>query len=225
MRILCVSDQVDPLVYSPRMRERFRDVDLVLSAGDLPREYLGFITSMLNRPLVFVAGNHDMAGTAMDPWEATGIPGGQGVEGSGPGDDAHGSRDAGFRVVREEGLLILGLPGSMAYNRGPNQYTELGMALRILLLSPRLLFNRLFLGRAVDIILTHAPPRGVHDRDDPCHRGFKSFLWLMRAARPRWLVHGHVHLYDLADVRISEVGSTTVMNAFGHWILDTEAAP
>ena len=60
MRILCISDQVDPLVYSPRMRERFKDVDLVLSAGDLPPEYLGFITSMLNKDLVFVMGNHDL---------------------------------------------------------------------------------------------------------------------------------------------------------------------
>ena len=60
MRILCISDQVDPLVYSPRMRERFKDVDLVLSAGDLPPEYLGFITSMLNKDMFFVAGNHDL---------------------------------------------------------------------------------------------------------------------------------------------------------------------
>ena len=216
MRILCVSDQIDPLVYSPRMRERFRDVDLVLAAGDLPGEYLGFITSMLNRPLLYVSGNHDLLRPGSRPpfWIEP-------AEGPARAED-HGATGLDFKLAREGGLIVLGLPGSMVYNRGPNQFTELSMALRIAALLPRLLWNRLLRGRAVDLVLTHAPPRGVHDRDDPCHRGFRSFLWLMRAFKPRWLVHGHVHLYDLSDVRVSEVGGTTVVNAFGHWILETE---
>ncbi len=218
MRILCVSDQIDPLVYSPRMKERYRDVDLVLSAGDLPTGYLGFITSMLNRPLLYVSGNHDLGkAEAQAPFR---------IDGSGVAVSAeeHGATDASFRLVGEAGLIVLGLPGSMLYNGGPNQFTELAMALRIALLVPRLLWNRLFRGRAVDLVLTHAPPRGIHDRDDPCHRGFRSFLWLMRKFRPRWLVHGHIHLYDLADVRVSEYEGTTVVNAFGHWILETGEA-
>ena len=97
------------------------------------------------------------------------------------------------------------------------------MSFRIALLVPRLFLNKLLRGRAVDIVLTHASPRGIHDRDDLCHRGFKCFLWVMRVFKPKWLVHGHIHLYDLADVRISSYGETTVINAFGHWILDTEA--
>jgi uncharacterized protein len=218
MKILCVSDQVDPLVYSPRMRERFKDVDLVLSAGDLPPEYLGFITSMLNVDLVFVAGNHDLG-----ELEARGVSRwGVGHAADEP-DRSTGAIDAGFRLRRAAGLIILGLPGSMLYNKGPNQYSEFAMSLKIAFLAPRLLFNKLFRGRAVDIVLTHASPRGVHDRDDLCHRGFKCFLWLIRAFKPRWLVHGHIHLYDLRDVRVSRVEETTVVNAFGHWILDTEA--
>jgi uncharacterized protein len=216
MKILCVSDQVDSLVYSPRVRDRFGDVDVVLCAGDLPMEYLGFISSMLNRPLVYVAGNHDMAVISR-----IGVPWAIGAES--PFAEGHGALDAGFRLRREAGLTILGLPGSMLYNRGPNQFSELAMAFRIALLVPRLLFNKLVRGRAVDIVLTHAPPRGIHDRDDRCHRGFRSFLWLMRAFRPRWLVHGHIHLYDLADVRITAYGDTVVVNAFGHWLIDTEA--
>ena len=219
MKILCVSDQVDPLVYSPRMRERFKDVSLVLSAGDLPPEYLGFITSMLNRDLVYVVGNHDieeLEARGVGRWYAD-------EEAEEATQRATGSLDAGFRFIKAEGLLILGLPGSMLYNRGSNQYSELAMSLRLALLVPRLLLNRLFLGRAVDLVLTHAAPRGIHDRDDLCHRGFKCFLWLMRTFKPRWLVHGHIHLYDLADVRVSTYGETTVINTFGHWILDTEA--
>ena len=216
MKILCVSDQVDPLVYSLNMRERFRDIDLVLSAGDLPSEYLGFITSMLNRPLVYVSGNHDLdkAKSQSSLWG--------GDSGYGQQDQEHGAIDSSFRLWREDGLILLGLPGSMLYNGGSNQFTEAAMAVRIALLVPRLLWNKLVKGRAVDIVLTHAPPRGIHDRDDPCHRGFKSFLWLMKTFKPRWLVHGHIHLYDLADVRVTVFEGTTVVNAFGHWILDTE---
>lgn len=217
MRILCVSDQVDPLVYSPRMRERFKDIGLVLSAGDLPPEYLGFITSMLNKDLVYVAGNHDLGeleAHGISRWDADKAEGAR---------SATGAVDVGFRIRRAEGLIILGLPGSMLYNNGSNQYSELAMSLRIAMLAPRLFLNKLFRGRAVDIVLTHAAPRGIHDRDDPCHRGFRCFLWVMRVFKPKWLVHGHIHLYDLADVRISSYGETTVINAFGHWILDTEA--
>jgi uncharacterized protein len=219
MKILCISDQIDPLVYSPRMRERFIDVALVLSAGDLPPEYLGFITSMLNKDLIYVAGNHDLG-----ELEAHGVARWSEYRG-GPTSTATGASDIGFKLKRSEGLIILGLPGSMLYNKGPNQYSELSMALRIALLTPRLLLNRLFRGRAVDIVLTHAAPRGVHDHDDLCHRGFKSFLWLMRVFKPKWLVHGHIHLYDLADVRVSAYCETTVINAFGHWVLDTEDRP
>lgn len=219
MRILCISDQVDPLVYSPRVRERFGDVAMVLAAGDLPMEYLGFITSMLNKPLLYVEGNHDLGRIA--PWK-DGNPFGFHADLDDRQDT--GALDMGFRLAKVEGLVVLGLPGSMRYNAGPNQYTEASMVLRILPLVPRLAWNRLVHGRGADIILTHAPPRAIHDRDDPCHRGFRIFNILIRAARPRWLVHGHVHLYDLGDVRVTQVGSTTVVNAFGHWVMESEEA-
>ena len=212
MRILCVSDQVDPLVYSARIKERFGNVDMVLAAGDLPLEYLGFIASMLNCPLLYVEGNHDLGSTTTgSPWAES-----YNLELS------FGTRNMGFRFGRENGLSILGLPGSIRYNNGPNQFSDRSMGLRILALAPRLLFEKLIRGRAVDIILTHAPPRGIHDREDACHRGFMSFRSLIRWARPRWFIHGHVHLYDLADVRTSVEGDTTIINAFSHWILETE---
>lgn len=217
MRILCVSDQVDPLVYSQRLKERYGDVTLVLAAGDLPMEYLGFITSMLNKPLIYVEGNHDLGRYASHGRAPIGS-----YADIATGEDDSGAVDAGFRLLRVEGLSILGLPGSMLYNNGPNQFTELSMALHILPLVPGLLWNRVFRGRAADIVLTHCPPRAIHDRDDPCHRGFKIFNYIIRAVRPRWFIHGHVHLYDLADVRVTQVGETTVLNAFGHWVIDTE---
>jgi uncharacterized protein len=211
MKILCVSDQLDPLVYALSMKERFKDVDMVMAAGDLPSEYLGFITSILNKPLLFVLGNHDSIQ--------------QGREGRGfemvSADKASGSINVGFRLRREEDLLVAGLPGSMRYNRGENQYTDFQMRLHILKLIPHLLYNRLRYGRFLDILLTHSPPLGIHDKKDLCHTGYKSFLWFMRIFKPRYLIHGHIHLYDLNDVRVSRYAETTVINAFSRYLLDT----
>ncbi|MDR1618359.1 MAG: metallophosphoesterase [Treponema sp.] len=217
MKILCVSDQIDPLVYTSTIRDRFGDVDLVLGAGDLPADYLDFIVSSLNRPLLFVFGNHHTeemryftADRFADPAEI---------------DDPRryfGAVHIGSRIRTEEGLIVAGLGGSMRYNRGPNQYTEFQMYLEILRLIPRLLFNRIFRGRYLDILLTHASPRGIHDREDRCHLGFGAFLWFMRAFRPRFLIHGHIHLYDLSATRATRYGDTLVINAYGHYVIDME---
>jgi predicted phosphodiesterase len=51
MKILAIADTVHELVHSPVGGERFKDVDLVLSCGDLPFDYIEFVVSMLNKPL------------------------------------------------------------------------------------------------------------------------------------------------------------------------------
>lgn len=56
MKFLCVSDQIDPLIYSTGIKERFKDVDAVLCAGDLPLDYIDFIVSSLNKPTYFIFG-------------------------------------------------------------------------------------------------------------------------------------------------------------------------
>jgi Icc-related predicted phosphoesterase len=220
MKILCVSDQIDPLVYSDAIRERFKDVDIILSAGDLPMDYLDFIVSSLNKPLFFVFGNHHLKAYpsyrrspfSASPYEfeEDEIPAG-------------GAIHTGSKVKYEEGLIIAGLGGSMRYNGAQNQYTEFQMYMEMLRLLPGLLFNRIFRGRYLDILLTHAPPRGIHDREDKCHQGFKAFRWFMDTFRPRYLVHGHIHLYDLSELRTSSYGDTQVINAYSHYIIDTGA--
>ena len=47
MKILCISDNISPIVYSSKIRSRFSDVELGLSAGDINLEYYEFIISML----------------------------------------------------------------------------------------------------------------------------------------------------------------------------------
>jgi len=108
----------------------------------------------------------------------------------------------------------------MRYNNGPNQYTNSQMFSEILKIIPRLLWNRLVHGRFLDVLLTHSPPKGIHDKNDKCHTGFKSFLWFIKVFKPKYLVHGHIHLYDLNDIRSTKFNNTTVVNAFNHYIIN-----
>ena len=219
MKILCISDQIDPLVYSPGIKERFADVDIILSAGDLPLDYLDFIVSILNKPLFFVFGNHHtedlkhyrkLWNTAMIDIETRYY--------------GCGATHLGTKIKKEGMMILAGLGGSMRYNNGVNQFTENEMFFEIVKLIPRLLWNRIFHGRFLDILLTHAPPKGIHDRNDRCHWGFKSFLWFMKVFKPKYLVHGHIHLYDLSDVRCTKWKKTTIINAYSHYIIQEEGS-
>jgi predicted phosphodiesterase len=216
MKILCISDQIDPLVYTNSIRQRFADVDLVLSAGDLPMDYLDFIVSSLNKPLLFVFGNHNLQDYSY-------YQGGNSYYTGVEDDNAHkgsGATHIHGKVKREDGLIIAGLGGSMRYNKADNQFTDFQMKIEIIKLIPALVFNRIFRGRYLDILLTHASPKGIHDKEDKCHWGFKSFLWFMRKFKPRYLVHGHIHLYDLSEVRTTKYHDTLVINAYSHYLID-----
>ncbi len=224
MKILCVSDHIDPLVYSTKLKERFRDVDMVISAGDLPMEYLGFIASSLNKELYFIFGNHNLKRlnlfkkrrTAFSITDPSGNP---------ALDNYFGSIYIGGRIVKtRHKLLIAGLGGSMLYNGDENQFTDFQMYRKIFRLIPRLLWNRVVHGRFLDILLTHAPPRGIHDKPDPCHTGFRSFLWFMRKFKPRFLLHGHIHLYDMNAQRMTVYHETTIINVYDHYVLTLPAA-
>ncbi|MDA3957913.1 metallophosphoesterase [Oceanispirochaeta sp.] len=228
MKILIVADNKDPLVYSPNIKKRFGDVEVILGAGDLPMEYYGFIVSSLNRPLYFIFGNHDLKHYQVFK------KGERAIQVGGAGDDptslqnlyknSFGATYIGDKVVRlkSKKLLIAGLGGSLRYNKGVNQYTEFQMRLKMLKMVPRLLWNKWRHGRYLDILLTHAAPRGIHDKEDPCHLGFKSFLWFMDKYKPRYLLHGHIHLYSLNDKRVTQYKETTVINTYDHYLLDYE---
>ena len=223
MKILCVADHVDPLVYSNSIRDRFKEVKLVLGAGDLHLEYYGYIVSSLNLPLCFVFGNHNLErikdyrreyrhsySYSMESSLARHMQ------------QSYGSTYVGGKAVKVKGLLIAGLGGSMRYNKGENQFTEIGMFFYSLKLLPRLIWNRLAYGRFLDILLTHAPPYGIHDKDDPCHRGFKFFRLFMDIFKPKFLIHGHVHLYDLNAQRETVYKETRVVNAYDHAVIEIE---
>ena len=215
MRILCISDQIDTLVYSSQIKERFADIDLILAAGDLPLDYLDFIISNLNKPLFFIFGNHhtEELRNYKKMWDTPLFYEVKEYLGC-------GAIHVGTKVKKEGDLIVAGFGGCMRYNNGPNQLTNFEMYIEILKIIPRLLWNRIVHGRFLDVLLTHAPPKGIHDKNDKCHIGFKSFLWFMKVFKPKYLVHGHIHLYDLNDIRSTKWNETTVINAFNHYIID-----
>lgn len=198
--ILSVSDVVEKALYHATTRDRFADVDLVLGCGDLPYYYLEFIADALNVQVLFIRGNHDAT-----------------VEISEDGNRRKplGAVDLHRRVVYRHGLIIAGLGGALQYRPGMNQYTQLQMWLFVLQLLPRLLWQRIVHGRWLDILVTHAPPWGIHDQSDPAHRGFKAIRWLIETFTPRLMFHGHVSVENRKDFK-SLLNTTTIINTYGY---------
>ena len=213
MTILCVSDHRDPRVYSSQIRDRFSEVDLILGAGDLELTYYGFIVSSLNKPLLFVFGNHNLSeiGEYKRQFRDSSDPIGYSLS-----KPSYGSTFVSGKVKRVSGIIVAGLGGSRRYNGGPNQFSEFQMLLSIIKIVPRLMINRIKRGRYLDILLTHAPPFDTGDKPDPCHRGFKVFRWFIRRFRPAYLIHGHIHLYDMNASRESIYYGTKIVNAYNH---------
>jgi uncharacterized protein len=198
MRVLTVSDRAEPVLSTEFNPERFAGIDLILSCGDLPPEYLSFLAGSLQAPCFFVKGNHDIRYESKPPVGCT---------------DLHA------KLSRFQGFRLLGLEGSRWYNGGPQQYSEREMKKIIRSIRPRLWF-----GKGLDIVFTHAPPRHVHDEEDLCHRGFRSFRWLIDKYSPRYFIHGHTHShFTEPSQRITTVNRTKVVNSYGYCILDIDS--
>lgn len=214
VRVLAVSDQVDPRIYSSSVRERMEGVQVVIGCGDLPGRYLEFLADAIDCAVYFVEGNHQEEGTR------------EGIRGTSR--DPMGCVNLGGRVVRDNwtGMILAGIPGSPRYNNhGSGQYTEFEISWMIARMTPRLLWNRLRYGRALDVLVTHSPPRGYNDRQDPTHRGFRAMVGFVQRFRPGYLLHGHIHLYDRNEPWEVRLAGTRVINVYPYRVLDLQLGP
>lgn len=232
MKILCVSDYVDPLIYNQKVKEIFPDIDLILCAGDLPMDYVDFIVTVFNKPTYFVFGNHNLK--EFPYYHKTSHTAAENLASSyADVSHGHGATYAGFKSFADYNLmftdpatgnrtplLIAGASGSSKYNKGMAQYTDFQMKWHLIKLIPKLLINKIKYGRYVDIFLTHATPRHFHDHEDPCHIGFPCYNWFLEKFKPTYMVHGHIHLYDLREERIGKYDQTTVVNAYAHCVIE-----
>jgi len=213
VRILVLSDRVDDSVYSSAVVDKFGDVDLVIACGDLPFPYLEYVLTMLNVPLAYVPGNHDRPTHTSDGRTVQFPEGAINVDG----------RVVTVRLAGERCVTIVGFGGSMAYGGRRHQYTESAMRGRALRVLPRLLWRRWARGRGADLLVTHAPPQGIHDGQDRCHSGFRTFLTLIRWARPLYHLHGHIHPSYGIDIVPRRLNGTEIRNVYGTDVIEVEA--
>ena len=234
MKILCVSDYVDPLIYNQNVKEIFPDIDAIICAGDLPMDYIDFIVSVFNKPTYFIFGNHNLKDFGF--YHKIDSPQGeqQYMERKHHGS---GAKYMGFKTSveniftikdsvtgKERPLLMAGVSGSLKYNNGLCQYSDFEMKLKLIKMIPKLLKNKKKYGTYLDIFLTHATPRHIHDHEDPCHKGFECFNWFIEKFKPTYMIHGHIHLYDMREERIGVYNNTTVIDAYAHHLLEIPEA-
>jgi Icc-related predicted phosphoesterase len=204
MKILAISDKVVDWIYSPKIHTLLSDTELAIGCGDLPLEYLEFIVSSLDIPVLYVNGNHSLPEPRPDSTE----------------NYHRGSINLHNKVIRYRGFTFAGVEGSLNYNNGIFQYSQFDMWLYVLRLVPTLLLNRLRYGCYLNVFVSHAPPWGIHDQPDLTHQGIKAFRWLITHFHPDYHVHGHIHVYRPDAVTESDLGRTRVINAFGYKQID-----
>ncbi len=197
MKILCIADKESPAYWDFLDKEKIKEIDLIISCGDLKAEYLSFLATFCPGPVIYVHGNHD------DKYDIKPPDGCECID-----DD----------IYLFNGLRILGLGGSMMYNKGTYQYTEKMMEKRV-----RKMRRKIKKYGGFDILVTHSPARGLGDGDDLPHRGFECFIDLLDTYKPKYFLHGHMHTsYDYKLKTTNTYGDTIVINAYEKQLLDID---
>lgn len=206
IRLLAVSDEIDPALDHEVNRTAIGRLDAIVGCGDLEPAYIGFLADAFGVPVAFVRGNHDRGGH----WKET-------------AQDAPRPLPSG-RLARVGGLVV-----------APFEWPGLGSdhALRdegrawwdVLRAARGLAVHRLTHRAEPVLVLSHAPPRGVGDRDaDRYHLGYTAYRWLLDRLRPPLWLHGHVTPATVRDWRDTH-GPTTVANVTGAVVVELTAPP
>lgn len=197
IRILAISDKEDLGLWNYFSKEKVKGVDLIIACGDLKKEYLEFLVTMINKPLLYVNGNHDRFNDDFYPEGCDLIDG---------------------KLFLFNDLRILGLGGSNKYSDEPNMYNQKQMYKRIKKLKKDLKINNGF-----DILVSHAPIRGYGDKEDIAHQGFEAFEDLINEYKPKLMLHGHIHKeYGKFQRVIKHPSKTIILNCYESVIFDLE---
>lgn len=198
LKALVVSDHESEYIWDYFDASIFRDVDIILSCGDLKPEYLSFLVTMIPAPLLYVRGNHDGRYSTRPP---------------------EGCIDLEAKPYVFRGVRFVGFGGCKSMTPAANHYTEQDMARRVLQVERRLKIRK----KRIDVLVTHAPAEGLGDGQDSFHSGFAVFRKLIDRCSPRYHLHGHQHLsYSIGQKRIIQYHDTTIVNGYNYCILDME---
>lgn len=193
-KVLLVSDVEDSYIWDHFDYERFKEIELVISCGDLKADYLEYIATMIKAPLLYVNGNHDTKYLEKPPGGCI------------PIDD---------KIIVYKNIRILGLGGSIKYNKGAFQYSQKEMQKRVAKLKLSIWKNKGF-----DILVSHSPAKGIGDGKDICHQGFEVFVDLLNKYSPKYFFYGHQHLQYGNCERKMIYNNTITINAFKYHIIE-----
>lgn len=194
-KILIISDIPILKKYHPdSLKSMFKNIDFILSAGDLSNDYLDYIFTLLNKELIFVNGNHIYN----------------------PNHNIEFCKNVDQKIINFKGLRIMGFDGSQIYSYGDHQYSESQVFFMILKNLLRLFWKK------PDIVLSHSPPKGIHDRGDHVHTGFQAYHFILKYFKPKIWIHGHIHLEHHHKIQESVFEGVKFINAYGYKIIELE---
>jgi uncharacterized protein len=196
IRLLAVSDAIEPALDDSRNRAAVGPVDLILGCGDMDCDDLAFVADRFDAPLIYVRGNHD----SDERWRqcADRCP-----------DPIHSTA-----VLHRAGLSIAGLTWPGSRGKGARR-SERAAWTQALGLATRRVGNH-----DPMIVVSHAPPLAAGDvATDNYHRGFRGYRWLLDRMEPRLWLHGHTPLAAAGDWKV-QVGKTTLVNVTGAVIIE-----
>jgi uncharacterized protein len=201
IRLLAVSDDVDPALDHQINREQIGRVDAIVGCGDLEPGYLGFLGDAFGVPVAYVRGNHDRGGH----WSE-----------SADNSPAHLSSG---RIVLVDGLTLVpfewpGLKEHEALRDETHAWLDVLRAVRTLTV-------RRLVGRGSPVlVVSHVPPLGVGDcAADPYHVGYRAYRWFLERVKPPLWLHGHTTPASVIDWRDSLDGSA-VVNVTGSVVVE-----
>ena len=198
MKILAIADEESKYLWDHFEKSKLEGIDLIISCGDLDPRYLSFLATFSAAPVIYVHGNHDKKYAQIEPEGCICIE---------------------DQIYEYKGLRILGLGGCMKYTGDKHQYTEKEMEKRVRKLRRQ--FRR---KKGFDILVTHAPAKGLNDGEDLTHQGFQIFNTLMEKYEPKYFLHGHMHKQYGRNHSVTDVyRNTCVINAYERYVFDYEA--
>ena len=225
MKILAVSDKDDSKLQACILKNMpfLQNIDLIVSCGDVSKQYLEFLVDNLKKPLFFVEGNHYF----LPPQTETENYLNKALFDFYSKDKyiTSGGINIHARLEIFQNFIFVGFEGAIRYNKGTFQYTQKEMAKIVRKITFKIKLIRLcdFILRRKQkkvIVVTHAPIKDIHDKQDLCHQGFISFNNFLEKISPILWLHGHIHFEGQQNAQITKHKNTLIVNAYGFHIIN-----